>query len=94
MVTKHGLLVSQLLEPNPTEQEWLRIMHGWRQTGWSYHRIAAELNRLNIPTKTGPGKVITYKGGKRLSHGRWQCGNVHKVLRSRTTQDWLQKFAA
>src|SRR5882672_7595739 len=87
LVAKHGVLVSQLLESNLTEQEWLRAMHLWRQAGWSYHRIATELNRLNVPTKTGAGNVIIYKGVKRLSHGRWQCGNVHKVLNSRTTQD-------
>lgn len=61
LVAKHGLLVSQLLEPNPTEQEWLSQMYRWRQTGWSYHRIAAELNRLKVPTKTGAGNVIIYK---------------------------------
>src|SRR5262245_52105729 len=44
LITKHGSLVSQLLEPNPIEQEWLLAMHQWRQAGWSYHRIAAELN--------------------------------------------------
>lgn len=76
LVAKHGSLVSQLLEPNLTEQEWLRAMHRWRQAGWSYHRIATELNRLNVPTKTGAGNVITYKGAKRLSRGRWQCGNT------------------
>jgi hypothetical protein len=95
LVAKHGLLVSQLLEPNLTEQEWLRAMYHWRQAGWSYHRIANELNRLNILTKTGAGNIITYKGAKRWSHGRWQCGNVHKVLQSRTAQEWLrQKLAA
>jgi len=31
---------------------------------------------------------------KRFSRGRWQCGNVHKVLRSRNTQDWLRRKAA
>jgi len=91
LIAKHGLLDSHLLEPNLTEQEWLRTMYGWRQTGWSYHRIANELNRLKVPTKTGAGNVITYKGAKRLSHGRWQCGNVHKVLQSRTTQDWFKQ---
>ena len=62
--------------------------------GWSYHRIATELNRLKVPTKTGAGNVITYKGAKRLSLGRWQCGNVHKLLNSRATQDWLQQQLA
>lgn len=91
LIAKHGLLVSQLLEPNAAEQGWLQAMHHWRQTGWSYHRIAAELNRLNVPTKTGAGNVIHYKGAKRLSQGRWQCGNVHKVLQSRSAQDWLKQ---
>jgi len=95
LVAQHGALVSQILEPNPAELEWLLQMHHLRRAGWGYGRIAAELNRLNVPTKTGPGNVITYKGAKRFSRGRWQCGNVYKVLNSRTTQDWLrQKLAA
>ena len=61
---------------------------------WSYRLIATELNRLNVPTKTGAGNVITYKSAKRLSHVRWQCGNVHKVLCRRTTQDWLRQELA
>jgi len=94
LVAKHGPLVSQLLEPSPTEQEWLLQMSCWRQAGWCYHRIATELNRLNVPTKTGAGNVINYKGIKRLSLGRWQCGSVHKLLQSRTTQDWLRQRLA
>ena len=94
LVAKHGALASQNLESNPTEQEWLLQMHRWRRAGWSYHRIATELNRLNVPTKTGAGNVILYKGVMRLSHGRWQCGNVHKVLQSRSTQNWLRQSTA
>lgn len=95
LVARHGPLVSQILEPNPTEQDWLLQMHYWRQAGWGYGRIATELNRLEVPTKTGPGNLINYKGAKRFSSGQWQCGNVHKVLNSRTTQDWLRmKHAA
>jgi putative DNA-invertase from lambdoid prophage Rac len=90
LIAQHGALVSQLLEPNSTEQQWLLQMHDWRQASWSYHRIAAALNRSDVPTKTGAGHLILYKGAKRWSHGRWQCGNVHKVLNSRNTQDWLR----
>jgi hypothetical protein len=75
----HGLLISRLFEPDLTEQEWLRTMYRWRPARWSYRQIAAELNRLNVPTKTGAGNVITYKGAKRLSYGRWQCGGFHRV---------------
>ncbi len=91
LIARHGLLVSQLLEPNAVEQGWLQAMHHWRQSGWSYHQIAKELNRLSVPTKTGAGNVIQFRGSKRVSCGRWQCGNVRKVLLSRATQDWLQK---
>jgi putative DNA-invertase from lambdoid prophage Rac len=94
LLAQHGALVSQILEPNSVEQGWLLELHHWRLAGWSYHRIAVELNRLNVPTKTGPGNVITHQGAKRLSCGRWQCGNVHKVLNSRTTQDWLREVCA
>lgn len=91
LIARHGLLVSQLLEPNSAEQGWLQATHHWRQSGWSYHQIAKELNRLNVPTKTGAGNVIQFRGATRLSCGRWQCGNVRKVLLSRTTQDWLRQ---
>jgi hypothetical protein len=40
-----------------------------------------------IPTKTGAGNGITYKGAKRFTRGRCQCGNVH----SRAIQDWLRR---
>ncbi|HMP84030.1 MAG TPA: recombinase family protein [Verrucomicrobiota bacterium] len=89
LVAQHGMLVLQLLEPNTAEQEWLLHMHAWRMAGWSYHRIANELNRRKVPTKTGQGNVILYKGKARFSSGRWQCGNIRKLLNSRTTQDWL-----
>jgi hypothetical protein len=59
---QHGALVSQLLEANCAEQRWLLQMYGWRQAGWGYARIATELNRLNVPTKTGLGNLITYRG--------------------------------
>jgi putative DNA-invertase from lambdoid prophage Rac len=91
LLAQHGALVSQILEPNLAEQPWLLQMYEWRRAGWGYHRIATELNRLNVPTKTGAGNVITHQGATRLSCGRWQCGNVHKVLKSRTTQDWLRQ---
>jgi len=95
LMAKHGALVSQILEPNAGEQQWLLQIHAWRSAGWGYGRIANALNRLGIPTKTGAGNLITYKGKSQLSCGRWQCGNVHKVLNSRTTQDWLrQRLAA
>lgn len=93
LVAQHGALVSQLLEANCSEQRWLLQMYGWRQAGWGYARIATELNRLNVPTKTGSGRIITYRGLQRLSCGRWQSGNVCKVLNSRTTQDWLRHLA-
>jgi DNA invertase Pin-like site-specific DNA recombinase len=91
LLARHGALHSQILEPNPVEQGWLLAMHHWRQAGWSYHRIAVELNHRNIPTKTGAGRPIMHRGTGRLSCGRWQCGNVHKVLNSRMTQDWLRQ---
>ena len=48
------------------------------------------VTRTNI-TATERGNVIDYLGTKRLSRGKWHCGKVHKVLDSRTTQDWLRK---
>ena len=94
LLRQHGALLSQILEPNPAEQQWLVQMHCWRQAGWGYSRIATALNRLKVPTKTGLGNAIIYKGKKRFSSGRWQCGNVHKALNSRTTRDWLSRKLA
>jgi putative DNA-invertase from lambdoid prophage Rac len=62
------------LEPNLTEQKWIRYMADRRRAGLSYQKIAIELNAQGVPSKTG---------------GRWQCGNVAKVLSSSYTKELL-----
>jgi len=37
----------------PVELARVRPMRRWRANGWSYWRIAAELNRKGTPTKLG-----------------------------------------
>ncbi len=62
------------LEPNPEEQQWLRWMDEQRRAGLSYDKIAKALNARGVPAKSG---------------GRWQCGNVAKVLGSSYTKTLL-----
>jgi hypothetical protein len=62
------------LEPNPEEQKWLRKRAEWRAGKWSFNRIAKTLNECGVPSKTG---------------GKWQCGNVAKVLSSSYSRQFL-----
>ena len=48
----------KLLVPHPGERENIGIAKQFRADGWSYHRIAEELTRRGIPTKTGNEKWI------------------------------------
>ena len=74
--------VHKRLVDNPTEQQWLRQMHLWREDHrWSFHGIAAELNRRRVPTKTG-------------KLGGWQSGNVAKALASKHTARFLVRQTA
>jgi len=95
-VTSKGVRVRRLV-PNPTEQHWLQQMIEWRRHGLSYNLIARRLNQLGVPTKTGAGNVIHYKPSPRwptgrtlLTTGRWQCGNVARVLNSKHTKRLLK----
>jgi len=87
-VTSKGVKIRKLV-PNVEELKWLTQMSAWRQGGMSYNRIAKQLNDLGVQTKAGPGKIINYRGEKRLSRGKWQCGNVARVLKSKHTQRLL-----
>lgn len=91
--TAKGVPIRRLVD-HPAEQQVILRMHTLRQAGQSYHAIARELNLLGIPTKQGQGKLVTFRGQQRFSSGKWQCGNVAKVLNSKTTQDWLARHAA
>ena len=88
------------LVDNLEEQKWILRMWHWRHggqsgtdQGWSYPRIAAELNRSHVPTKRS-GETLRLRGStiERLTTGRWQGGNVAKILspHNRTVQTWLQ----
>ncbi len=76
------------LEPNPEEQKWIRQMYHWRLTGWSYAKIAKELNARKVPTKN-PGTDYKLKGVTRRSTDQWRDAKVHKLLHSRTVTEWL-----
>lgn len=82
------------LVPNSEELNWLRQMYCWRQGGLSYNQIAKRLNQLGVPTKVGAGKIINYRGQKRFSRGKWQCGNVARVLKGKHTRRLLAEHLA
>ena len=48
----------KMLTRHPGEQDVISVAKGLRDDGWSYHRIAEELSRRGIPTKTGNDKWI------------------------------------
>lgn len=91
-VTAKGVKIRRL-EPNALEQKWILQIYNWRSAGLAFGRIARELNRLAVPTKTGAGNIVNYKGNQRFTNGKWSAGKVHKLLNSKTVQDWLQAGA-
>lgn len=92
-VTAKGVKVRELVD-NPFEQGWILRMFDRREAGWSYQQIANELNRHSIPTKrSGTVLKLRVAGDKtsiRQVCGRWQAGNVAKVLANKSVQIWLQ----
>jgi|GEM_PF-3194067 len=103
-VTAKGVKVRRL-EAHPDEQKWiLHMAYRRQQCGWSYPRIASELNTRGVPTKRGKGEWMnlrnsekhTTKARFRFTSGQWQCGNVAKVLNNATVKAWLagQSLAA
>ncbi len=82
------------LVDNPAEQSWILWMlagHRKGEHGYGYGKIAAELNRLGVPTKTGAGVEINMNKVKMLTHGKWHAGKVHKVLTNKTVCEWLER---
>jgi putative DNA-invertase from lambdoid prophage Rac len=95
-VTAKGVKVRKLVD-NLEEQKWIPRMAYWRhQQRWSYGRIATELNRNDVPTKRA-GEVLQLRGpdettSRRISRGRWQAGNVAKVLANQSVTKWLKNL--
>ncbi len=98
-VTAKGVKVRRL-EDNPDEQKWILHMAYRRyHCDWSYPGIAKELNAHGVPTKRGKGEVMKLRVGKGREHkseigftsGKWQCGNVAKVLNNATVRAWLSE---
>ncbi len=92
-VTGKGVKVRKLVD-NLEEQKWILQMVARRQSGWSYQAIANELNRHGVPTKRA-GETLTLRSPDettsiRETLGRWQAGNVAKVLANQSVQRWLK----
>ncbi|HEX3800205.1 MAG TPA: recombinase family protein [Verrucomicrobiae bacterium] len=85
---KHTVNIRKLVD-NLEEQKWILYMVQLRNAGWGYHSIAKNLNAHNVPTKHGRGDIIKYKGETRFNTGKWQSGNVAKIINSKTVKDWL-----
>src|ERR1041385_9247089 len=75
------------LEPCPEEERWILQMDQWRRSGYSYKRIAQQLNRLGVPTKIPKGTPIcigkdpvTREKIIQPHSGQWRTGNVAGVL--------------
>ena len=71
-ITPFGFEVegNQLI-PNSREQEIVRMVKRWRESGWTLRQIAEELNRLGVPTKQAvSGKKVT----------RWYASTVRYLL--------------
>jgi len=92
-VTDKGVKVRKLVD-NTFEQDWILRMVARRRSGWSYSAIAAELNRHRVRTKRA-GETLNLRSPHettsfRIAKGRWQAGNVAKVLANQSVQRWLK----
>ncbi len=102
---QHGGLASTQLEDNPGEQKWiLQMAHLYHNCGWSYSRIAKELNFHDVPTKRA-GQILNLRtrasadqpSEQRIAKTRWQFGQVETILNNATVKAWLanrQQLAA
>ncbi len=97
-VSAKAVKIRRLVD-NPVEQEWIRTMANLRDSGLGYHSIAKHLNAMGCPTKNGAGNIISYsttgrraelRGRTLFTSGKWQAGNVAKVLQSGTVEAWLE----
>lgn len=89
-VSPKGVPIRRMVD-NPIEQDWILKMAAWRVAGWSYGRIARALNAAGVRTKLA-GKTIRNCAGSDdtfVASGRWQQGNVCKVLENSTVRLWL-----
>lgn len=96
-VTPHGVKVRRLTD-NPVEQKWILFMHQLREKGMGYHSIAKRLNEEKAPTKRA-GEILNLRTStdevqQKFATGKWQAGNVSKVLNNKTVKAWLETKAA
>ena len=94
-VTAKGVRVRKLVD-NAFEQGWIIKMITRRRSGWSYQAIANELNSQGVVTKRA-GESLKLRGpcettSVRVTLGRWQAGNVAKVLANQSVRTWLKNI--
>lgn len=65
----------KMLVRHPEQYPWLVRIIRWRDLGWTYRRIADELNHLAIPTQSG---------------GQWLLESVYSMLRHRKLAEWAE----
>lgn len=95
-VSAKGVSTRKLVR-NETEQLWIRTMVNWRALGWSYARIATELNSRNVAPKIPKGTPLNQHGTKRqlrFASGKWSSGGVQHVLSNKKTQELLSETAS
>jgi site-specific DNA recombinase len=97
-VTPKGVKVRRL-EANPEEQHWILVMHKLRAANFSYGKIAQHLNLNKVPTKRDKGTIMKLRTAgngaeTKFVSGKWQCGNVAKILQNKVVTQWLATAAA
>lgn len=79
------------LEENPDEMPVLLRMVAWRTAGWGYDRIATQLGRERVPTKTPAGQPYSRGGRHLLTTGKWNAGTVRRILANSYTTEITAK---
>lgn len=76
------------LYPDPAEYAILQEIKKWRKRGWSYQRVAEELNERGVPTKKSgqfyksrKEKDSEGKPVQKEYRGLWSPGIVHYILK-------------
>lgn len=84
----------KVLVANSTEQAGLRQMLLLRAKGYGFGKIANQLQKMGIPTKTPAGTMINSAQGRHPSSGRWNGGSVASIIRNTYTRELIDQLAS